>query len=207
MINDASLPQAFQAVRDKDEQFLWVGAPAHVPFLVNGIPLFVFGCIWAAIDYFGFIRHMGGPHGIPLGFAIPFFAIHLFPFWAGVLNLVRLFLVVDNTFYALTNKRLMLRTGFWGTDFKAIDFDQIVDLEVNVNPIEAAYGVGSIRAYSGAMTRRGRPAFETFVGISQPYEVFKQIKEATVDVKTDWNYPNALRPSVNPGYQTRYDKK
>ena len=204
MINDASLPLAFQAVRDKDEKFLWVGMPARVPFLVSGVPFLILGLFWGAIDYFGFIRHMGGPHDIPLGFAIPFFALHLFPFWAGILNMVRLFLVVGNTYYALTTRRLMLRSGFWGTDFKSIDFDQIADLEVNVNPIENAYGVGSIRAYSGGMSNRGRPAFDSFLAVANPYEVFKQIKEAAINVKTDWSYPNALRPAVNPGYHTRY---
>jgi hypothetical protein len=28
-----------------------------------------------------------------------------------------------------------------------------------------------------------------------------------VDVKTDWNYPNALRPEENPGYRTKYNPK
>jgi PH (Pleckstrin Homology) domain-containing protein len=207
MLTDASLPQAFQAVRDKDEKFLWVGMPARVPFLVSGIPFLVLGCIWGSIDYFGFIRHMGGPHGIPLGFAIPFFALHLFPFWGSILNMVRLTLVVGNTYYAVTSRRLMFRSGFWGTDFKSIDFDQIVDLEVNVNPIENGYGVGSIRVVTAGLTSRGRPIFESFVGISNPYEVFKKIKEAAVDVKTDWSYPNALRPTTNPGYQTKYDPR
>jgi hypothetical protein len=204
MISDASLPLAFQAVRDKDEKFLWVGAPTRVPFLVSGVPFLILGLLWGSIDYFGFIRHMGGPHGIPLGFAIPFFILHLFPFWAGILNMVRLLLVVGNTFYALTSKRIMLRSGFWGTDFKSIDFDHIDNIEVNVNPIENAYGVGSIRVYSGGTSSRGRASYDTFVGIANPYEVFKQLKQVTVDVKTDWSYPNALRPGVNPGYLTRY---
>ena len=48
----------------------------------------------------------------------------------------------------------MLKSGFWGIDFKAIDYDQILDLEVS-------------------------------------YDVFKRIKEVSVNVKTDWNYPNS----------------
>ena len=203
MITDADLPQAFHAVKDKDERFIWVGMPARVPFLVRGIPFLIFGCIWGSIDYFGFIRHMGGPHGIPLGFAIPFFTLHLFPFWGSVLNMVRLFLIVGNTYYAVTTKRLMLSAGFWGTDFKAIDFDRIVGLEVDVNPIEKAYGVGSIRAFAGLMTSRGRPIFDAFVGIPSPYDVYKKIKDAGVQVKTDWRYPNALGPA---GYSTQADK-
>lgn len=178
MIDDASLPQAFQAIRDKDEQFLWVGMPARGPFVVSGIPFLIFGCLWGSFDYFGFIRHMGGPNGIPLGFALPFFALHLFPFWGSVLNMVRLSLVVGNTYYAVTSKRLMMRTGFWGTDFRTIDFDQIANLEVSVNPVENALGVGSIRFYPRALSLNGsRMSYYSFVGVVNPYDVFKLVKQ------------------------------
>ena len=179
MITDTSVPTAFQLIRDKDEKFLWSGGPAaRAPFLVSGLPFLFFGCIWGSIDYFGFIRHMGGPHGIPLGFAIPFFALHLFPFWGSVLNMLRLMLVVGNTYYAVTPKRLMLRSGAWGTDFRTIDFDQIANLEVSVNPIENASKVGSIRFYAKIPGANGnRVALATFVAIRDPYEVFKLIKK------------------------------
>ena len=42
------------------------------------------------------------------------------------------------------------------------------------------------------------------VAIDAPYDVDKLLKETTVDVKTDWNYPNKLRPAENPGYHTDY---
>ena len=178
MITDASLPMAFQVIRDKDEKFLWVGKPARGPFLVSGLPFLVFGCLWGSIDYFGFIRHMGGPNGIPLGFAIPFFALHLFPFWGSVLNMLRLALVVGNTYYAVTPQRLMMRSGFWGTDFRSIDFDQIANLGVSVNPIENASNVGSIRFYAKMpMANGNRGSLGNFVGIANPYEVFKLIKK------------------------------
>jgi Bacterial PH domain len=181
MITDASLPQAFQVIRDKDEKFLWVGMPARGPFLVSGMPFFAFGCLWGSIDYFGFIRHMGGPNGIPLGFAIPFFAIHLIPFWGGVLNMLRLAFVSGNTYYAVTPKRIMIRSGFWGTEFETIDFDQVANLEVSVNPIENALGVGTIRFYAKFPTYSSngiRSSLGKFVGVANPYEVFKLIKQA-----------------------------
>lgn len=180
MSSDVYLPEAFQAIRDKDEKFLWVGKPARIPFLVSGIPFLIFGTIWFSFDYFGFIRHMGGKSGIPLGFAVPFFALHLFPFWASILNMLRLFLVVGNTYYAVSPKRLLLRSGFWGTDFTTIDFDQIANLEVTVNPIENVYGVGTIVAmprvtFNGSRTR----ALTRLVGVKNPYDVFKLLKQAS----------------------------
>jgi hypothetical protein len=184
MLNDASLPQAFQAIRDKDEQVLWAGQPDRLPFVLSGVPLLIFGLIWGSIDYFGFIRHMGGPHGIPLGFAVPFFALHLFPCWASVLNMIRLQLVVGNTYYAVTPKRLLLRSGFWGTDFGTFDLNQVANLDVNVNPIENAHGVGTIRFYSNRVTTNsGRQLLlASFVGIANPYDVYKIVRQA-IDTK------------------------
>ncbi|MDD5262010.1 MAG: PH domain-containing protein [Methylacidiphilales bacterium] len=214
MPTDYLLPPEFNAVKDANEQVYWTGRPHLVPFLATGVIFLLFGMAWGCFDIFGFILPMlskpAGFHhsgGFPEFAVIPFFAVHLFPFWGSILNMVRLFLVHGNTCYAYTNKRLMLRSGFWGTDFKAIDYDQISELDVTVNPIENMIGVGTIRAFSGATNSKGVRIYDSFIGIDKPYEIYKQIKEVSVDIKTDWNYPNADRPAANPGYQTRYEKK
>lgn len=201
-------PQQFEAVRDPNEQIYWTGRPAFLPFILAGVPFLIVGLLWGAMDYFGFIRHLlhGGSHKI-VGFAIPFFALHLLPLWLSLLNMARLFLVYGNTCYAYTNRRLMMRSGFWGIDFKTIDYDKIQELEVDVDPIEQMLGVGTIRAFSGNTTSKGMRIYDEFVGIPRPYDVFKSIKQVSVDIKTDWNYPNALRPEDNPGYRTQYTPK
>jgi hypothetical protein len=40
--------------------------------------------------------------------------------------------------------------------------------------------------------------------IENPYEVFKLLKQVYFDIKTDVEFPNKLRPPVNPGYQSEY---
>lgn len=215
MYTDLSIPPEFEAIKDNDEEILWIGKPEFVPFLATGIPFLIIGLIWGAIDLFAFILPMlagsmstrGMTSGGEMSFIVPFFALHLFPFYGSILNMLRLYLVHGNTCYAFSNKRLMMRSGFFGTDFKTIDYDKIVDLEVNVNPLEKMYNVGSIRAFSGSVTSKGARIFDHFTAIAQPYEVFKRIKEVSVDIKTDWNYPNALRPEQNPGYNTKYTSK
>jgi len=209
MTTDSKLPPQFQGILDHNENILWVGTPSWFPFILTGVPFLIFGCLWGAFDYFGFIQHMWGKgfSGPMAGAGIAFFAIHLFPFWGGILNMLRLLLVHGNTFYAFTEKRLLIRSGFWGTDFKAIDYDRIQDLMVTVNPLENLMGVGSIKAFTGAYTSKGAQVFDRFTAIQEPYEVYRRIKEISVDVKTDWNYPNALRPDQNPGYNTRLGRK
>ncbi|MEI6323397.1 MAG: PH domain-containing protein [bacterium] len=198
------LPPQFDAVLDQNEKIIWVGNPTIVPFLLSGVPFLMLGLIWGSIDYFGFIRHMGEMKGPGAGFMIPFFTLHLLPLWLGVGNMIRLCLVFGNTCYAFTNKRVMIRSGFFGISFKSIDFDRIQELDVTVNPIENLLGVGSVKMFSGATGNNGVRTFDFFMGIENPYEVYKQLKTVSVDVKTDWNYPNALRPSENMGYNTKY---
>lgn len=206
MLSSNNLPQQFHAVKDDDEEFIWVGEPMFWPFLCSGIPFLIIGLIWGAFD-FAFITHLDKAKGGPPGFIIPFFAMHLFPFWGSILNMFRLGLVHKNTFYAITNKRLMLRSGFWGIDFNALDYDKISDIQVTVNPLENMLQVGTIRISAGKTTSKGSPLTDDFIAVKNPYEVFKKIKTVMVDVKTDWNYPNKLRPEDNPGYNTKYDPK
>jgi len=203
MTTSAQVPPQFEAVRDVDEQIFWVGGPAFVPFVLTGLPFFVLGLLWGAMD-FGLVHGvMHDPKGhTTVRYVVPFMLIHLTPFWIGTLNIVRLVLVHRNTCYAVSNKRLMLRTGFWGIDFKALDYDRISNLEVDVGPVENMWGVGTIVAHTGG--DNSKTVREQFVAIEHPYEVFKRIKEVSVNVKTDWNYPNALRPEENAGYRTRY---
>ncbi len=198
-----NLPPEFEAVRDADEEIRWVGRPVFLPYVLAGVPFLVFGLAWGAFDYFIFIRNMGRmTQSSPFPFGL-FFTFHLAPCYLSILNMVRLVLVCGNTCYAITNKRLMIRSGFFGTSFESIDYDRIMDLQVTVNPVERMLHLGTIRAFSGRVNSRGVNVPQKFSAIRDPYVVFKQIKEISVNVKTDWNYPNASRPGENPGYRTR----
>lgn len=207
MLSSSQLPPEFEGILDQNENILWQGQPKWLPFILTGIPFLAIGCLWGAMDYFGFIRHMRGTKGPLTGVMVPFFLLHLFPFWGSILNMLRLLLVHKNTFYAFTDKRLLIRSGFWGTDFKAVDYDRIQDLTVTVNPFENLLGVGTIKAFTGAQTSKGAPIFDRFTAIEQPYEVYRRLKQVSLDVKTDWNYPNALRPEKNPGYNPTYEER
>ena len=199
-----SLKNQFDSVLDKDEKVLWHGKATFIPFVLSGLPLLGFGILWGFIDY-GFIqKSLSSPNNLDITL-IPFFLLHLTPLWLGIGNFIRLFLVFTNTGYVITNKRVLLRTGFWGIDFKSVDYDKIQDAQVTVNPLERIFNVGSIRINSGFTNSRGVYAYDTIAAISDPYEVFRKIKTTSVNVKTDWNYPNKLRPDENPGYKTKYN--
>lgn len=196
MFTDSKIPPAFEAVRDRDEEIFWAGKPEFIPFILRGVPFLLAGFL-AEWIYRG-----KTVQGLP--FSLSPGTLFLL---AAILYMLYLFLVYGNTHYGFSNKRLMMRSGFFGTDFKTIDYDKISDIEANVNPIENLFGVGTIQAFSGRTTEKGAKIYDRFISITNPYEVFKRIKEVSVDVKTDWNYPNALRPEENLGYRTKYNPK
>ena len=196
---DKNLLPEFDSIKDDDEQILWSGKPKFVPYIFSGLGiglyLIGFSALWIATSFSeGVYFWMFGI--LPLGQGLFTFGKKLFSF--------------SNTAYAYSNNRVMMRTGFIGTDFKIIDYDKISDIEVTVNIIERGYNVGSIKFFSGRTDSDDngiRKLYDRWEAIPNPYEVFKNVKEIMVDIKTDYNYPNALRPESNPGYRTKYDRK
>jgi hypothetical protein len=131
-------------------------------------------------------------------------AIHSFPFWGSILYFVYLLGSYHNAAYAATNRRIMIRSGFWGVGFESVDYDQLAEVDVSIGPIEKMIGAGTVRFDRGRRSSKGAVMYDRFIAIDNPYDVYKLIKQTSVDIKTDWNYPNKLRPADNPGYQTGY---
>jgi hypothetical protein len=201
------IPPEFEAIKELDETILWIGKPAFVPFIVQGIPFLLFGLMWGAFDLFFLMNILKSGFGGMNWFLIPFMLLHLFPFYGSILNMFRLVLVYPNVNYAITTKRIMIRSGFFGIDFKAVDFDKIQNMEVNVGPLEKLFSVGSIKIFSGETmsSKNGmRSMYDTFKAIDNPYGVFKQLKQVSMDIRSDIQYPNQYRPEDNPGYRTKY---
>jgi hypothetical protein len=204
---DKNLLPEFDSVKDNDEEILWTGKPKFIPYIFSGLGtgLFTlaFGLVWVLVNFNIKTDNADG------GFQY-FWLFGLIPLFQGLYVFLNRLLSFSNTAYGYSNKRVMMRTGFIGTDFKTIDYDKISDIEVTVNIIERMYNVGSIRFFSGrTQTDEGNTTklYDVWSAIENPYEVFKMVKQTSVDIKTDFNYPNALRPDTNPGYKTKYDRK
>lgn len=210
---DHNLPPQFNGILSKGEDILWSGQPHLWPFVLTGVPFLLLGLAWGTFDY-SFLKSMHHSGKSEL-FIYPFFILHSFPCWGSIANIVRLFLVRNNTFYAITDKRFMLRGGLWGTSFKTIEYDQVKEINVNVGPIQNMMGVGTISIDTGRTKPQGLQNMgnffgfpqgdDAFVGVSNPYEVFKISKQTSQDIKADINFPNAKRPNNNPGYKTKYN--
>lgn len=204
---DKNLLPEFESIKDDDEEILWIGKPVFIPYILSGLGVglftIAFGIIWILTSKYGNFEEGSEPNSW-------FWLFGLVPLLQGAYVFFNKLFSFPNTAYAYSNKRVMMRTGFIGTDFKTIDYDKISDIEVNVNIIERIYNVGTVRFFSGrTQTDEGNTTklYDKWISIKDPYGVFKLVKQTSVDIKTDFNYPNALRPDTNPGYKTKYERK
>jgi hypothetical protein len=166
-------PSVFDPVLSSNEGIVWTGRPHFVPYLLTGLPFLVIGCLWGAFD-FQFIRHMPASQ---MGFALPFFALHLFPFWGSILYMVYLAISYRNVVYAISNQRVMVRAGAFAPSFKSYDFRDIDQLSVSSGPFESMVGAGSVKFSTGKTTSKGAVIYETIRGVDGAYDVFKQLRE------------------------------
>lgn len=89
-------------------------------------------------------------------------------------------LYVKKVTYALTNKRIIIRTGIIGVDFKSLDLKSIGATEVYVSFLDKLLGnkTGSIRFGSMSSPINGTNNIPySFSNILQPYATYKLLKE------------------------------
>ncbi|MCQ2799746.1 MAG: PH domain-containing protein [Bacilli bacterium] len=116
---------------------------------------------------------------IGLGLVI-FFLLAIVLYW-----IVR-FVEYKKVVYAYTNKRILIRRGFIGTDYATLDFDLIGGLMVNVGLfdkfIKASGGTGTITFGSAASPvintgNAGAAAAFVWRNVDDPYGTYREIKE------------------------------
>jgi membrane protein YdbS with pleckstrin-like domain len=186
------------------EEVLWRGKPKKNAFILNkALVMFPVALIWLLFDG-GFIVLLisTGEIRSMFWFIIPFFAIHLIPVWMWLANAISAGKRWRNTEYAVTDKRIILRNGLFGYDYQSINYIDIEKVNMHVGFIDRILKVGDIRIIlSGKSDSNSKSAI---LDIEQPFDVYKRIQKIVLDIQTDIHYPNNLRPSENPGYQTKY---
>ena len=99
---------------------------------------------------------------------------------------VMITLWLNKTIYAVTNKRILIRTGYIGVDYKSLDFTMLGALVVNVNWIDKLLkkntGSLSFGSMASPMTTRTMAKFN-FSYIQNPYAEYKEIKSIIDEYK------------------------
>lgn len=175
MHSDSTVYPLFEQIRAADESLQWAARPAFIPWIASGLPLLAIGLAWGAFDYFLFIRNMKMTDEM-LSFAVPFFAFHLFPFWGSILYMLYLVFSHKNAAFVATDRRIIIRKGLFGIDYRSIPYDSIGNMEVATGPLHGMSGTGTIRIDAGRRSSKGRVLYENLEGIAAPYDVFRQLE-------------------------------
>lgn len=190
------------------EKILWKGKPVKSAYILNSIlTLAPFGIFWLLIDTFIITTLVASGAFEKMGlFIIVFFALHLFPVWMWISNCLTSFKRWKNTDYVVTDKRILVSSGFIGIDYKNIYYKEIKDVSLKVGIIDRILNVGDIyiQGSNVVMSNQANSKVTILYDISNPYETFKIIQKIILDIQTDMNYPNDLRPKENHGYNTEY---
>jgi hypothetical protein len=95
-----------------------------------------------------------------------------------------------NRFYAYSSKRVIIRTGIIGIDFKSLEFKFLTATKVNVSVLDKilGQGTGSISFGSPSSPIGGASSGNinqyNFRHICKPYDTMREIKES-IDVKEE----------------------
>jgi Bacterial PH domain len=181
------------------EKVIWTGKPPRRLLMLNAgdlflIPFFLFwtgfACFWEAMAIGGFLEGgMGGP-GIcmPL-FGLPFVAIGLFMLGA---RFVGDALVRRSTFYALTDRRVMIVTGRNSQTLVSVPLDKIDNIGLTIH----RNGTGTLNfaggpnvawlrgfTYNTGNTRNGQSSMPPFFDhIPDPKKVYDMVMKAQDDL-------------------------
>ena len=88
-------------------------------------------------------------------------------------------------------------SGIIGIDFKNIYYSEIESVNLRVGLVDRIEKVGDIyiKSIGGA---------NVLYDLENPYTLTEKLQKIVVDIKTDIQFPNNLRPAENDGYSTKY---
>ncbi len=190
-----------------NERIMYEGKPNFKCFIFESIfnPLLPIAILWGVID-FGLMGPslFGGVAGGFSFFIIPFMLLHLMPVWIylfGVLFSVRRY---RNTAYVVTDRAVYVSSGVFTQNINTKPFAELSHIDLHRGIFDQMFGVGDVMASTSQRDKNGKPVAIKLDSIKDYAEVYNLIKKLQIDIYSDIMYPNAKRPSENPGYNTEY---
>ena len=202
-VDDGMEKNEIEDILSPDEHILWREKPNKKAYIWSRVfTMFPIALIWLVIDGTfigvmfgtGIVKEMS--FGLVLGL-LAFFMIHMTPVWIWLVSIILGAKEHKNIEYAFTEKRIIIRKGIIGIDFKNIYYTDVQSVNLKVGLTDKIFHVGDVYI-------KANHESVVLFDIKNPYEITTKLQKITLDIKTDIYYPNALRPDENPGYNTKY---
>ncbi|MBD5131187.1 MAG: hypothetical protein HDT28_01120 [Clostridiales bacterium] len=140
-------------------------------------------------------------------FAIPIFWPHFIFFMAITLFTLPFFFARNykNSYYAYTNKRVIVRSGSMGVHYESRYYDQIAEASVEIGILDK-----SKKTHTGTLEFKNPPRRTLrFSYVENPYELFNEIKEY-MSGESDQKTQEKDKPESNAdkaSHRSNYNKK
>ena len=186
------------------EAILWRGKPKRGAFIATkSLTMLPIAVVWLCLDLNLLIPALA--EGEMMLFLIPFFALHLMPVWIWLGSMISAGRRWKNTAYYVTNRRVILQGGFFAVNETSLFYKDLRNVRVRIGLLDKLFRTGDIVLDGGgSLSRRDQTNLSAMEDLEQPHEVYNRIQRIILDMQTDMEYPNALRPTDNPGYRTDY---
>ena len=180
--------ELFNNILDKDEQVLKIFKPNKLKMFFSMFFRGFFVWLWFLLLLFleifvPQVDEAGNTiEGTPWGGII---ALSVLVVLLITISVVCFVLEYKKTFYAYTNKRVVIRRGIIGVDFKSLDMNMIGAVTVNVTLLDKIVrkNTGTIVFGSMASPISQNNFMFKFAHIVNPYETYKEIKNVIDDFK------------------------
>ena len=199
--------EELKAAVGSDERILYEGKPNKKCYIFEGIfnPFLPFALLWGFIDIgiLGSAIFSDGLGSMGL-FIIPFMLFHMIPVWiylAGVLFIARRY---KNTAYVITDRAIYVSGGIFTRSINSKLFADLSYINLHRGIFDQMFNVGDIIATSNQFHSNGNSVAITISSVSNYVDIYNLVKKLQTDIYTDVMYPNAKRPSENPGYNSEY---
>ncbi len=190
-------------VLESDEHILWREKPNKKSFVWSRVlRMLPIALIWLLFDggaitamiVTGAFKEIGiwGTIGV-----LAFFALHMIPVWLWLGGIIGGVKGHKNIEYVFTEKRIIVRSGLIGIDFKNVYYTSVQSVNLKVGLCDRIFKVGDVYI-------KAENESVVLFDIKNPYEITTKLQKITMDIKSDIYYPNAFRPEENPGYKTKY---
>lgn len=194
------------------EKVIWEGKPKKSAFIMNKIMTMApIAIAWLFFDGFMIanVISFASEEASMLLFLIPFFLLHLAPVWIWLSHIVTANRKWKNTKYYITDKRIIIQNGFVAENYQTIYYKDIKNVRLHVGIIDKLLGVGDVYLDMGYYGKGNAvnvmSGMNGFIDIEDYNQVYQIAQKVVLDIQTDIEYPNALRPDSNPGYNTEYN--
>lgn len=183
------------------EYILWQGQPEKKPFIAKRtFVMMPIAIVWLIFDSSA-IAAVIAEGGSFLFILLPFMALHLTPVWIWLANIISARRIWKNTTYYITNHRIIIQNGFFAINETSIFYKDLRDVKLKIGIFNKFSHTGDILLNATGGDSNSSDSFEF---LKDAQDIYERLQKIIFNIQTDIEYPNALRPKDNPGYNTNY---